>query len=202
MGLITLGALYFYLLNKLKPVVFFLIVGFLGVADLWTVDKKYINTDSFRSNSQYNQNFEPRPVDIEIMKDQDLYYRVYDASINTFNSADASIFHKTIGGYHPAKLRRIQDVIERHIAKNNMRVLNMMNTKYFIVPGQNQQAMVQQNPNALGNAWLIDNIRMVKNADAESDSLSTLTLRILPLSIKNLVLMSMDLTPQKRATSN
>jgi hypothetical protein len=168
----TAVALFFYTKGKLNQVAFIAVIGLLGALDLWSVDRNYINKESFVREGSLVDSFQPRAVDTQILQDKDPNFRVYDASINTFNSADASYFHKTIGGYNPAKLRRIQDVIEQHISKNNMRVINMLNTKYFIVPGQNNQPMVQPNPEALGNAWFVSNIKLVNSADAETDSLA------------------------------
>jgi uncharacterized membrane protein YfhO len=142
-----------------------------GCLDLLLVDSKYLSHDDFVSDRNYKQNFEPREVDLQILKDNDPNYRVYDATIETFNSADASYFHKTVGGYHAAKLQRFQDIIDNHISKNNMKVLDMLNTKYFIVPAGENKQVVQQNPNALGNAWMVDSIIIVDNANAEIDSL-------------------------------
>lgn len=93
-------------------------------------------------------------------------YRVFELQ-NPFNSSRTSYFHKSIGGYHGAKLKRYQELIEFHISKNNMEVLNMLNTKYFIVPTKDQGIVVQQNPYTLGNAWFVDNYQLVENADSE-----------------------------------
>ena len=115
---------------------------------------------------------QPRAVDTKIMQDTDPHFRVYDATINTFNSASSSYFHKTIGGYHAAKLQRFQDVIDKHISQNNEGVLNMLNTKYYIFPTENGEPTAQLNPAALGNAWFVNGIRVVADANEEINALS------------------------------
>jgi hypothetical protein len=170
--LITGAIIYFYLKNKLSSSVMLSVVGLLGVLDLFDVGNDYLDKTSFVTKSAYKNNFEPRPVDTQILQDKDLSYRVYDATINTYNSASTSYFHKTIGGYSPAKLQRAQDLIERQISKGNQKVLDMMNTRYFIIPGQDQKPMVQRNPGAMGNGWFVQNAKVVENANAEIDSLT------------------------------
>ncbi|RLD64152.1 MAG: hypothetical protein DRJ01_01690 [Bacteroidetes bacterium] len=100
-------------------------------------------------------------------------YRVFNLAVNTFNDASTAYFHKSIGGYHGAKMKRYQELIDYQISKNNMVVLNMLNTKYFVLPSKgNNQPMVQKNPNALGNAWFVKNYKIVENADSEIAELS------------------------------
>lgn len=147
-------------------------VSLLGIIDLFQIDKGYFGHDHFVSKRQYNQSFEPRPVDQQILQDKDPYYRVYDATIQTFNSASSSYFHKTVGGYNAAKMQRFQDIIDRHIMKNNMKVLHMLNTKYFIVNGPDNAPMAQLNPDALGNAWLVDTLKMVNTPNEEINALT------------------------------
>lgn len=162
---------YFFMKNKLGMLPLLAVTGLLVLVDLWGVDKRYLNEESFVSKREYNNAYVPRPVDEQILKDTDPNFRVHDQTINTFNSASSSYFHKTIGGYHPAKLQRYQDLIDRHIAAGNMRVFNMLNTRYFIVPGGDGQPVVQRNKFALGNAWFVDDIRLVDNANGEIDAL-------------------------------
>ncbi len=166
---ILTGLLYFFVKNKISNAIVLAAIGLITLFDLWTVGKRYLNEDSFVSKSQYDRNFAKRPADEQILKDPTLYYRVMDLSINTFNSAQASYFHKTIGGYHAAKLQRYQDMIDSHIGKGNQAVLNMLNTKYII----SQEGQAQQNPNVLGNAWFVNNIKMVENANQEIESLGS-----------------------------
>lgn len=172
--LISAGAafVYLYIKNKISPMVLLAGVGIIGVGDLFVNGKSYLGSDDFVNERQYQKNFAMRPVDRQILEDTHPNYRVYDATINTFNSASASYYHKTIGGYHAAKLQRYQDIIDRHISQNNQKVLNMLNTKYFIFKGNDEQETVQMNTAALGNAWFINNIKIVEDANAEIDSLA------------------------------
>lgn len=163
------GLLYFYIKDKVSQAILLAVIGLVTVFDLWTVGKRYLNDDNFVSESQYDRNFAKRPADEQILKDPTLYYRVLDLSINTFNSAQASYHHKTIGGHHAAKLQRFQDMNDYHIGKGNQAVLNMLNTKYII----SQEGQAQQNPNVLGNCWFVNNIKMVENANQEIESLDS-----------------------------
>jgi hypothetical protein len=170
--LATSLVIYLYLKSKISNLILILVIGFFGLLDLVTVDLNYFNKKNFVTPSKLKEEYTPRPVDLQILQDSSLYYRVYDATINTFNSASSSYFHKTIGGYHPAKLQRYQDLIDRHITNNNQAVLNMLNTKYFIFNAQDGQPTTQLNSNALGNAWFVENLKIVENANAEIDSLT------------------------------
>ncbi len=161
--LLAAVVLYFYLRNKLAATSAVLAMGFLMLADLWTVDKRYLDNGDFQPRLT-ETHFEPTPADQAILQDKDLSYRVINLG-NPFNDARTSYFHKSIGGYHGAKMRRYQDIIDQHIAQNNLKVLNMLNTRYFIT-GQEQQP-VQRNPEALGNAWFVQKITPVNSPDAE-----------------------------------
>ena len=147
-------------------------IGVLVLFDVWSVGKRYMNNDNFVNKSRLNSNYVPRPADEQILQDSDPNYRVLDLTASPFESARASYFHKTIGGYHPAKLQRYQDIIDRHISQNNQRVLDMLNTKYFILKGNDGQAVVQQNPGALGNAWFVDNIKIAGSHNEEINALA------------------------------
>jgi hypothetical protein len=165
--LLAAAALYFYLKGKLSAVLAAVLVGTLVLIDLWTVDKRYLNDSKF-DKQIIETHFQESPADQQILQDKDLSYRVINIQ-NPFNDARTSYFHKSIGGYHGAKLRRYQDLIDRHIAQNNMKVLNMLNTRYFIT-GQPQQP-VQRNPGALGNAWFVSTVKPVNSPDEEIDAL-------------------------------
>jgi len=169
--LLAAGSIWLFLKNKIKLNIAILIIGLLAFGDLFVVNKRYLNSEDFVNKSRASAVFNPRGVDNQILQDQDPHYRVLDLSINTFNSSMSSYYHKTIGGYHAAKLQRYQDLIDRHITKGNMSVLNMLNAKY-VIQGQPGQETVQVNDRALGNAWFIDSLVVVKNANEEIDSLS------------------------------
>lgn len=137
--------------------------------DMYPVDKRYLNTKSFSMKpAMAQQTIEPRPVDLQILQDTAMNYRVMDLS--RFGDAMPSYFHKCIGGYHAAKLTRYQDLIDRQISKNNVEVLNMLNAKYLVV----DDTTVHINPEALGNGWFVDKVTYVKGAQAEMAVLDTL----------------------------
>ncbi len=170
--LLAAATLWAYLTDKLKKYPVFAILAVLILVDLWAVNKRYVNNDDFVRKSLVDVPFQPTQADELIMKDLDPDYRVMNLTVNPFNDASNSYFHKSIGGYHGAKLRRYQELIERHLSRNNMNVYNMLNTKYFIVPGADKQPTVQLNMQALGNAWFVNDVNLVKNADEEINSLT------------------------------
>lgn len=169
----TFVAVWFFAAKKLSQTIFAAVIGLIFLADGWSVSKRYMHNEKFVESNAYKGNFAPSEVDLQILRDTDPNYRVFNVTGDPFNDALTSYHHKSVGGYHPAKLIRYQDLIENQISKNNMSVLNMLNTKYFIVknPATNQPA-VQQNSGALGNAWFISNIQWAKNADEEMSALS------------------------------
>ncbi|HMQ49901.1 MAG TPA: YfhO family protein [Saprospiraceae bacterium] len=170
---LSAGLIWAYINEKIKSSGMLLAgIGILCLFDMWTVGKRYLNEDLFKSKSQYQANFRPRPVDEQILQDTDPNYRVYDATVNPYQSASASYFHKSVGGYHAAKLQRYQDMIDRHLSKNNYSVLNMLNTRYFIGTGPDGQPTVQRNRQALDNAWFVGSIQMVNSANEEIDALT------------------------------
>ncbi|PTX22763.1 membrane protein YfhO [Pontibacter mucosus] len=167
------GLLYFYVKNKVSATVAMAGVGILVLVDLWSVDQRYLNNGDFEPQVEANY-FRPTPADQAILQDtQDpargLSYRVIYLP-NPFNDARTSYFHKSVGGYHGAKLRRYQDLIDRHISQNNLEVLRMLNTRYAITG--NQQQPVQRIPDALGNAWFVEEVQPVESPDAELDGLT------------------------------
>lgn len=175
--LLAAGVLWAFVNNKLKSVA---TVGgalaFLTLVDLWAVDKRYLNADDFvRKERSLDNLFVQSSADQQILQDQDPNFRVIDLTTgNPFQSSLPSYFHKSVGGYHTVKLARYAELIENQIAKNNMQVLNMLNTKYFITQGQNGQPQAQLNPDALGNAWAVSEIKMVANANEEMAALDSL----------------------------
>jgi hypothetical protein len=164
------GLIWFYLKGKLKKSVVLAGIACITIIDLWSIGKRYLDADDFIEERQAEREYIPRPVDTQIMELEDNRgdYRVLDLSISTFNSSATSYFHNTIGGYHAAKLQRIQDVIDHHINQNNIAVLNMLNCKYIISADQ----QLQINRQALGNAWFVEGIRMVSTANEEIDALT------------------------------
>jgi hypothetical protein len=168
--LLSAAAIVAYGKSYIKKPVLLGLLTLITIADLWTVGKRYVNVGDFVSGKQWEQNLNPRPVDQQIAKAEKsrIDYRVLDLSINTFNDNSTSYFHNTIGGYHPAKLQRMQDLIEKHISRGNQGVLDMLNTKYIISP----QGQTEVNSGALGNAWFVDDIVKVNSANEEIDALT------------------------------
>jgi hypothetical protein len=174
----------------LKPVTAAIVLAVLVLVDLWSVDKRYLNDSHFVTRREFSNAFAKRPVDEIILQDTDPHYRVLDLSVNTFNDAYVSYHHKTIGGYSPAKLQRYQDLIERNIsteirafssqmgnvqtiedAQNAMvylPVLSMLNTKYIILGASVPPV---ENTFRLGNAWFVNEIVPVNNANEEIETL-------------------------------
>ena len=169
------GALFLYLKNKLKEIPLIAILAILIVVDLVGVDRRYVNNEDFVKARVMEKPFPENGANLQIAKD-DGYYRVIDATTNPFNSAAASYYHNSLGGYHAAKNRRMQDLNEFYISQGDIGVLNMMNVKYIISQNDNQGPIAQRNPYANGPAWLIENVIFADNADQEIrylDSLDT-----------------------------
>ncbi|HBG71558.1 MAG: hypothetical protein A2W93_07950 [Bacteroidetes bacterium GWF2_43_63] len=148
----------------------FLIIGLtaLILVDLWVVDRRFLGYDNFIPKRKSNT-YQMTEADKMILEDKDPNYRVLNLASSTFNESNTSYYHKSIGGYSPAKLRRYQDIIDYHFSKNvNVNVLNMLNTRYVIVPNRETGGtIVQKNPDALGNAWFVDTLKWVNSPDEE-----------------------------------
>ena len=175
--MVVAALLWSILKHKIKSSVGFVLFAALLLIDLWQIDKRYLNEEKFVSKSQIEQTFQMRDVDRNILQDTDPNYRVLDMTIPTFNSASSSYYHKTIGGYHAAKLRRYQELIEKQFSKGvNQDVLDMLNTKYIIFnPDSTQQAppIAQLNPGACGNAWFVQKVFYAKNANDEMQAINS-----------------------------
>lgn len=161
-------AIYLYAKQKINELVFVVIVGALAVFDIALVDKQYLNKEDFETKFRV-QNIESKltPADQQILNDKDPDFRVLNLTTSFMSDARDSYFHKSLGGYHAAKLMKYQELVENQMTKDgrvNMGVINMLNTKYLIVNGQNGP-QVQQNPEVLGNAWFVDSLEVVANAD-------------------------------------
>ncbi len=170
--LITAGLLYATQLGKLKARVVGLLIAALVLVDLVPVAQRYLNEDDFISARKNRNILTPTAADKQILTDTDPNFRVINLAANTFNDSKTSYFHKSIGGYHGAKLKRYQELIDSCISKTNLAVLNMLNTKYFITPDKQGNPSVRRNPLALGNAWFVEEVRIVENADEELNSLT------------------------------
>lgn len=161
---------YYFALKKVNLNDFLLVLGLLIGFDLWTVGKRYLSAEDFQANTYEQSNYQPRAVDLEILRDTSTSYRVLDLSVNTFSSAYPSYFHKSVGGENPAKLRRYQDMIDYYLTNNHMPSLNMLNTKYII----NVSGSLQTNTSALGNAWFVSHVKKVNSPDEEIESINSI----------------------------
>ena len=166
------AVLWFYLKNKLASQTAVLAVGFLVVADLFFIDKNYVNGDDFLAAREVEMPFQETPADGQILQDT-THYRVFEVDGN-LSSSRASYFHHSIGGYHAAKPRRMQQLFDYQITKNNMEVLNMLNVKYIIQTDEKGNELPLQNPDINGNAWFVSAVKWVNSADAEMKALSQL----------------------------
>lgn len=171
--LVAFGAIWMFLKNKLSKTVTLSVLIAAMILDLWLVDTRYLNGSDFKPKRAVVNAIPVSDVDMAIKQDQDLSYRVFNVAGNPFNDSRTSFYHKSIGGYHGAKLRRYQEVVDAQFSKNmNVKILNMLNTKYFLAPtADGSDVQIQRNVAALGNAWFIDTLKVVENADAEMASL-------------------------------
>jgi hypothetical protein len=169
---LTAALIWFYLKDRLNLIYFASGLLFLILVDQWSINRRYLNNDHFVSVRQAKEQFTPTEVDRQILQDTS-YYRVFNLTVDPFSDAITSYYHKSIGGYHGAKLKRYQELIEQQISKNNIAVLSMLNTKYLIVPANDKGAIgLRINSDALGNAWFVDSLKWVNNADEEMAALS------------------------------
>ena len=197
--LVGTGLLLAFLWGKLKKAYAIGIILVLCLVDLWTVNKRYLNDEMFVPKEEREAPQEKSQTDELILRDTTLDYRVLNLASNTFNENETSYYHKSIGGYHAAKLRRYQEMIEAYINPEMQRlfsavseaggdmtqvngdsicpVLNMLNTKYFIFPLQGGQTVPIQNPYVYGNAWFVDQITYVDNANKEIETVGKIDLR-------------------------
>ena len=190
--MIGTAVLWLYGMGKLKAKVTILALAVLCLADMWSVNKRYLYDEQFVEKVQQDNSFKPTETDKAILADKTLDFRVLNLAGNTFNENTTSYWHKSIGGYHAAKLRRYQEMIEEHIstemngvfkavseaggdmqkvAPSGFPVLNMLNTRYFIFPLQGGKTVPIRNPHTLGNAWFVNEVQYVDNANEEIDAL-------------------------------
>ena len=191
---VAIGAalLWLYGMGKLKAKLTIGVLLLLCLVEMWDVNKRYLYDAQFVPQTARTEGFRPTDTDKAILEDKTLDYRVLNLASNTFNENNTSYWHKSIGGYHAAKLRRYQEMIEEHISPEMSNlfkavseaggdmakvdasafpVLNMLNTRYFIFPLQGGKTMPLQNPYTLGNAWFVDEVQYVNNANEEIDAL-------------------------------
>jgi len=170
--LIVAGVLWLFVKNKLAQNTAIILVGLVMLFDLVLVDKKYVDADAFVSKREVEVPFQETPADVQILQDKS-HYRVFEVDGN-LSSARSSYFHKSIGGYSAVKPRRMQQLFDYQIAKNNIEVLNMLNVKYIIQTDSTGAAFPVQNPNANGNAWFIEDLKLVNKPDDVMKALDNL----------------------------
>ena len=199
--IIVIGTLclFLYKMKKLRVEFMMIAITVLCLADMWQVNKRYLNDGMFVEKSVREQAQPMTQTDRQILQDKALDYRVLNFASNTFNENETCFYHKCFGGDHAAMLRRYQVLIDAYISPEMQKtmpaiaqaggdmtkvngnsifpVLNMLNAKYFIVPLQSNQTVAIQNPYVYGNAWFVDKITYVKNANEELDGLGKLDLR-------------------------
>ncbi len=197
--LIGMVWLLLYRYRKLNAQLMVGLVALLCLVDMWQVDKRYLNDDMFVEKSVRDTPQQMTATDEHILNDKTLDYRVLNLAGNTFSENNTSYYHKSIGGYHPAKLRRYQELVDAYIGREMQKlmpavtaaggdmtkvngdsifpVINMLNAKYFIFGLQNNQTVPIQNPYAYGNAWFVDKLSYVDNANQELDGLATINPR-------------------------
>lgn len=197
---LSLVPCFLYAQGKLKKVPLFALLGLITLADLWLVDKRYLHDDLFIPKESVEAQARPvTDVDKAIAQDTDPHYRVMNLAVNSFNDATTSANHRSVGGYHAAKLRRYQDLIERQLAQQNPEVYNMLDTRYFIFADKDRGLMYQRNPDAFGPAWFVDDIHWVASADEEMAGLDSTALRQTALVDKR---FSSELQGYKAATNS
>ncbi|WP_273389792.1 YfhO family protein [Barnesiella viscericola] len=172
--IVALGFAVLWLLcqKKLNPTVAMIALVVILVGDMYPVNKRYLNSKNFETPARKTNPFPMTDADRYILQDKDMNYRVLNAAAgetlaSAFSEPRTSYYHKSIGGYHAAKLRRYQDLIDRQLVNANPAVLNMLNTRYIIQPLEDGRETVVRNPGALGNAWFVSEVKWVDNADAE-----------------------------------
>ncbi len=171
--ILTAGVLWAFIKGKLKSGMAIAALSLLVVIDLVGVDRRYVNEDDFVQARLVDQPFLKNAADSQILEDEG-HYRVYDATVNAFNSGRASYFHNALGGYHAAKPGRMQDLYEFYISQGDIGILNMMNVRYIIVQNKKGEAVAQRNPYANGSAWFVENVLPAENANQEIELLDSL----------------------------
>ncbi|HEX8377146.1 MAG TPA: YfhO family protein [Pedobacter sp.] len=173
--LIGAGLLWALIKKKITYNLTCILFAVVILIDMWGVDRRYLNKDNFVENAQVEQQFQPRQVDDLIRRDGSLGYRVFDLTTNPFLSADASYFHRSLGGYHAAKLKRYQELLDKQFNNSiNQDVLDMLNTKYIITKSEDGQSeSIQNRSTVAGPAWFVSSLRWAKTNDEEMAGLNS-----------------------------
>jgi hypothetical protein len=166
---LSIGLLWGFITKKIEQKMFVIFFGILMVGELFLVSNRYFDRNAFVKTDKVEDLVPNEPYN-QYMVNDTTYFRMFNTTINAFNDNTDGYRYSNVGGYSPAKLYRYQDLIDVHLSKMNMNVLNMLNTKYFVVD-QNGQKLVQQNPDACGNVWFPAQVKFAKNANEEMDSI-------------------------------
>ncbi|HEU0136848.1 MAG TPA: YfhO family protein [Flavobacterium sp.] len=169
--LLAAGALWMYLKGKFAQTTTVVVVGLIMVGDLFFIAKNYVDSSAFVSARMVDIPFEPTPSDQQILQDTTIY-RVFE--IGAIHNARTSYFHNSLSGYSAVRPRRMEELLNYQIAKNNIGVLNMLNTKYIIQTDEKGQEFPVANPDANGNAWFVSQVKFVESADQEMKALDSL----------------------------
>ncbi len=179
MIIITGGLIWAFVHEKIKQNILIGALAIIVLFDMWSVNKRYLNNEKsggkyahWESKIENNQPYQITPADQQILQDPDPHYRVWNTTSRLDQDGRTPYFHKSIGGYHGAKLKRFQELVDLHLNQKNMKAFDMLNTKYIIVQNQQVGLQAQQNPNVLGNAWFVDEVVIAANADEEITKLN------------------------------
>ena len=194
LSLLSAAVLYVFLKNKLKQVVLIVLLVIFMLFDLISINKKYVNEADFKSSRKNEKPFKASEADKIILQDTS-HFRVGNFTVNPMNDGSTSYFHQSIGGYHAAKMMRYQELFEYQIAKNNRQVLNMLNTKYFIVDSDKGIKQAQLNPDANGNAWFVERLKVVNSANEAILALDS-------VNTKNIAVFERSSSTQKELKSS
>ena len=194
LSLLSATVLYVFLKNKLKQVGLIVLLLIFMLFDLISINKKYVNEADFKPSRKNEKPFKASEADKIILQDTS-HFRVGNFTVNPMNDGSTSYFHQSIGGYHAAKMMRYQELFEYQIAKNNRQVLNMLNTKYFIVDSDKGVKQAQLNPDANGNAWFVERLKVVNSANEAILALDS-------VNTKNIAVFERSSSTQKELKSS
>lgn len=198
--ILSAGTLWLFLKNKFKKTSVVIAFAVFILFDLISVNKKYVSEDDFRPSRRVEKPFTASNADKQILKDK-THFRVANFTTDPMQDGSTSYFHQSIGGYHAAKMGRYNELFEYQIAKNNMQVLNMLNTKYFIFADDKRQKQAQINPDANGNAWFVENVKVVNSANEEMQALDSLNTKTSAVIDKSKLSENIKFNFQKDSTA-
>lgn len=193
--MLSAATVWLFTNNLIKKSWMIAVLGVLVVADMWPVNKRFLNESNFVTAKQNQSAFAMKPYEQAILTDKDPHFRVLNLTTSTFNDARTSYYLKSIGGYSAAKLRRYQDIIDQYLSKMDMDVISMLNAKYFIVADDEGKAVPQRNPYAMGNAWFVDTLLVAENANQECAALGSINLKTTAVMDKEFAGYVQNFTP-------